>query len=96
MLGRVPVVYTGPVDRYFDYAEGELSWRTLDFRTEVLPIGDFQGTPVMNYADLDVPFTRILEFRHFHPERELSDRRDGDRPGVLPLRRTGRTSPTTR
>ena len=38
--------------------------------TEVLPIGDFQGTPVMNYADLDVPFTRILEFRHFHPERD--------------------------
>jgi UDP-galactopyranose mutase len=70
VLGRLPVVYTGPVDRYFDHSEGELSWRTVDFRTEVLPIGDFQGTPVMNYADLDVPFTRILEFRHFHPERD--------------------------
>ena len=45
-------------------------WRTLDFETEVLPIGDFQGTPVMNYADEDVPFTRIHEFRHFHPERD--------------------------
>ncbi|WP_395726226.1 UDP-galactopyranose mutase [Nakamurella sp.] len=67
--GRVPVVYTGPIDRYFDHADGELSWRTLDFQTEVLPIGDFQGTSVMNYADLDVPFTRILEFKHFHPER---------------------------
>ena len=70
VLGRVPVVYTGPVDRYFDHSQGELSWRTVDFQTEVLPIGDFQGTPVMNYADLDVPFTRILEFRHFHPERD--------------------------
>ena len=70
VLGRVPVVYTGPVDRYFDHSQGELSWRTLDFRTEVLPLGDFQGTPVMNYADLEVPFTRILEFRHFHPERD--------------------------
>ncbi|KQV06016.1 UDP-galactopyranose mutase [Leifsonia sp. Root112D2] len=68
-VGRVPVVYTGPIDRYFDYSEGALSWRTLDFEQEVLPIGDFQGTPVMNYADADVPYTRIHEFRHFHPER---------------------------
>ncbi|MFD0691530.1 UDP-galactopyranose mutase [Actinomadura fibrosa] len=67
--GNVPVVYTGPLDRYFDYAEGDLGWRTLDFETEVLPTGDFQGTPVMNYADEDVPYTRIHEFRHFHPER---------------------------
>ena len=70
VAGQVPVVYTGPVDRYFDYAEGALSWRTLDFETEVLDVGDFQGTAVMNYADEDVPFTRIHEFRHFHPERD--------------------------
>ena len=69
-LPPVPIVYTGPVDRYFDWAEGELGWRTLDFEREVLPIGDFQGTPVMNYADADVPYTRIHEFRHFHPERD--------------------------
>ncbi len=68
-VGQVPIVYTGPVDRYFDYAEGELSWRTLDFEQEVLPVGDFQGTSVMNYADADVPYTRIHEFKHFHPER---------------------------
>ncbi|CAM3843425.1 UDP-galactopyranose mutase [Smaragdicoccus niigatensis] len=65
-----PVVYTGPLDQYFDHAEGELGWRTLDFETEVLPIEDFQGTPVMNYNDGDVPYTRIHEFRHFHPERD--------------------------
>ena len=70
-----PVVYTGPLDRYFDYAEGALSWRTLDFQQEVLPVGDFQGTPVMNYADEDVPYTRIHEFRHFHPERDYPDDR---------------------
>lgn len=69
-VGQVPVVYTGPVDRYFDYANGALTWRTLDFEREVLQVGDFQGTPVMNYADLDTPYTRIHEFRHFHPERE--------------------------
>ncbi|TDC62759.1 UDP-galactopyranose mutase [Actinomadura sp. GC306] len=67
--GRVPVVYTGPLDRYFGYAEGELGWRTLDFEMAVEPTGDFQGTAVMNYADEDVPYTRIHEFRHFHPER---------------------------
>ena len=70
VVGNVPVVYTGPVDRYFDYSEGRLGWRTLDFEQEVLPTGDFQGTSVMNYPDEDVPFTRIHEFRHFHPERD--------------------------
>ncbi|MGI9821631.1 UDP-galactopyranose mutase [Agromyces sp. Marseille-Q5079] len=70
LVGKVPIVYTGPVDRYFDYAEGELAWRTLDFEREVLPIGDYQGTSVMNYADEETPYTRIHEFRHFHPERE--------------------------
>jgi len=69
-VGQVPVVYTGPIDRYFDNVEGELAWRTLDFEQEVLPMEDFQGTSVMNYADADVPYTRIHEFRHFHPERE--------------------------
>ena len=68
--GNVPVVYTGPLDAYFGHSEGALGWRTLDFEPEVLATGDFQGTPVMNYADEDVPYTRIHEFRHFHPERE--------------------------
>jgi UDP-galactopyranose mutase len=69
----VPVLYTGPLDRYFDYSEGRLGWRTLDFEEQVLEVGDYQGTPVMNYADEDVPFTRIHEFRHFHPERDYPD-----------------------
>jgi len=70
VVGNVPVVYTGPVDRYFDSSAGHLSWRTLDFEREVVPVGDYQGTSVMNYADASVPYTRIHEFRHFHPERE--------------------------
>ena len=72
VLGQVTVVYTGPVDRYFDYTEGDLSWRTIDLEEEVLPIEDFQGCSVMNYPDADVPFTRIHEFRHFHPERDYT------------------------
>jgi len=78
--GSVPVVYTGALDAYFGYAAGDLGWRTLDFELEVLATGDFQGTPVMNYADADVPFTRIHEFRHFHPER---DRYPGDKTVIM-------------
>lgn len=63
------VVYTGPLDRYFDYKFGRLGWRTLDLRLETEPVVDFQGAAVINYADVRVPFTRIHEFRHLHPER---------------------------
>ncbi|WP_291280311.1 UDP-galactopyranose mutase [Galactobacter sp.] len=70
--GNLPVVYTGPVDRYFDYDLGELGWRTIDLETQRLDVGDFQGTSVMNYADESVPFTRIIEPRHFHPERDYT------------------------
>ena len=69
-VGKVPIVYTGPVDAYFGNSAGELSWRTVDLDVSVEQTGDFQGTSVVNYADEDVPFTRILEFRHFHPERD--------------------------
>ena len=76
VVGKIPVVYTGPVDRYFDYSEGDLTWRTIDLTEEVLlDCGDFQGTSVMNYADLDTAFTRIHEFRHFHPERDYPNDR---------------------
>ncbi len=67
--GRVPIVYTGPVDEYFGNSEGRLSWRTVDLEAEVKEVDDFQGTPVVNYNDQEVPYTRILEFKHFHPER---------------------------
>jgi len=70
VVGNVPVVYSGPVDEYFGYSAGDLSWRTIDLEEEIVNTGDFQGCAVMNYADLDVPYTRILEFRHFHPERD--------------------------
>ena len=75
VVGKVPVVYTGPVDRYFDYSAGDLSWRTVDFEKEIVDTGDYQGCSVMNYGDIDVPFTRIIEFRHFHPERDYQDKK---------------------
>ncbi|MBM6979948.1 MAG: UDP-galactopyranose mutase [Actinomyces succiniciruminis] len=68
-VGRVPVVYTGAVDRFFGHRLGALTWRTLDFETRILPTGDYQGTAVINYPDAEVPYTRVHEFRHYHPER---------------------------
>ncbi len=68
-LAKKVVIYTGPIDRYFDYRHGELSWRTLDFEFESIELEDFQGTSVMNYADAPPFFTRIHEFKHLHPER---------------------------
>ena len=68
--GKVPIVYTGPVDEYFGNSEGRLSWRTVDLEESVVDTGDFQGTGVVNYNDQEVPYTRIIEFKHFHPERE--------------------------
>jgi UDP-galactopyranose mutase len=73
VVGSAAVVYTGQLDRYFDYSQGRLGWRTLDFETEVMPVMDHQGTSVMNYADADVPYTRIHEFRHLHPERSYPE-----------------------
>lgn len=64
------IIYSGPIDQYFDYCYGKLDWRTLEFETEVQPHNDYQGTSVMNYADLEVPYTRIHEPKHLHPERD--------------------------
>ncbi len=63
------VIYTGAIDRYFDYCFGPLGWRTLDFEIERPEVDDYQGTAVVNYPDQEVPFTRIHEFKHLHPER---------------------------
>ena len=73
LVGQVPIIYTGPIDRYFNYEFGELGWRTLDFESEIVETGDYQNTSVVNYSDLDVPFTRIHEYRHLHPERAYQD-----------------------
>lgn len=66
---RFPVIYTGAIDQFFDYKHGRLEWRSIEFEREVYDVPDYQGCSVMNYADLDIPYTRIHEFRHYHPER---------------------------
>jgi UDP-galactopyranose mutase len=63
------LIYTGPIDRFFDYKFGRLGWRSVRFETEKLEIDDFQGTSVMNYADESVSWTRIHEPKHLHFEK---------------------------
>jgi UDP-galactopyranose mutase len=60
------VIWTGPIDAYFDYEYGRLGYRTLDFVAETSD-GDYQKYPVVNYCDVDVPYTRITEHKHFAP-----------------------------
>lgn len=60
------VVYTGPIDEFFDYSLGKLEYRSLKFETEVLDMEDFQGNAVVNYTDRETPYTRIIEHKHFN------------------------------
>ena len=59
------LVYTGALDEYFDYKLGRLDWRTVSFEEEVLDTPNYQGNAVMNYTEAEVPYTRIIEHKHF-------------------------------
>ncbi len=59
------IVYTGPIDEYFNYCFGELEYRSLRFEEEILDIPNFQGNAVVNYTEAEVPYTRIIEHKHF-------------------------------
>ena len=59
------IVYTGPVDEYFNYCFGNLQYRSVSFDTEILSQSNYQNNAVVNYTDSDTPFTRIIEHKHF-------------------------------
>ena len=59
------VVYTGAIDEFFDYEHGMLEWRSLKFEHETLNINDYQGNAVVNYTEENVPYTRLIEHKHF-------------------------------
>ena len=59
------MLYTGAIDRYFDYCYGPLQYRSVRFETEVLDMPNYQGNAVINYTDRETPFTRIIEHKHF-------------------------------
>lgn len=83
------VIYTGPIDKYFDNKLGRLEYRSLEFKTKILQEENFQGNAVINYTERDVPFTRIIEHKHFDPvntkqtvitEEYPSEWKPGDEP----------------
>ncbi len=59
------ILYTGTVDKYFDYCYGELEYRTVRFETEVLDMDNYQGNAVVNYTEYEIPYTRIIGHKHF-------------------------------
>ncbi len=59
------VIYTGPIDAYFDYQYGELEYRSVRFETELLEQENYQGNAVVNFTEYEVPYTRIIEHKHF-------------------------------
>ena len=59
------IIFTGPIDKYYDYCFGELQYRSLRFKTEVLDMENYQGNAVVNYTEYEVPYTRIIEHKHF-------------------------------
>lgn len=62
-FGRL--MFTGPMDAYYDFAEGALEYRSLRFETETLAMGNYQGNAVVNYTEREVPYTRVIEHKHF-------------------------------
>jgi UDP-galactopyranose mutase len=59
------VIYTGPIDAFFGYERGALEYRTLRFERERMPVRDYQGNAIINYTDAQVPYTRVIEHKHF-------------------------------
>lgn len=59
------VIYTGPIDQYYDYKLGYLAYRTVNFENEILNTANYQGNAVINYTEKDIPYTRIIEHKHF-------------------------------
>lgn len=59
------IIYTGPIDQFFDYKFGALEYRSVEFKTEVLDKSNYQGNAVINYTEYEIPYTRIIEHKHF-------------------------------
>ena len=83
------VIYTGPIDAYFDFCHGALAYRSVRFETEVLDIPNFQGNAVVNYTDRETPYTRIIEHKHFtfgtQPKTVISREYSAEwQPGIEP------------
>lgn len=73
-------VFTGPIDEYYDYKFGHLEYRSVRFETEELGINNYQGNAVVNYTEREVPYTRIIEHKHFEVGKQLGDEETEESP----------------
>jgi UDP-galactopyranose mutase len=64
------IIYTGPIDKFFNYKHGKLEYRSLRFETENLEIENYQGCAQMNFTDVSTPYTRIVEHKHFDNQNQ--------------------------
>lgn len=67
------IVFTGQIDKYYDYKFGQLEYRSVRFETEELNVDNYQGNAVVNYTDREVPYTRIIEHKHFEQGKQLGN-----------------------
>ena len=87
------ILFTGPIDQYYNYCYGELEYRSVRFETEILNMENYQGNAVVNYTEYEVPYTRIIEHKHFEfgtqPKtvisREYSDKWTKDKEPYYPI-----------
>ena len=77
------IIFTGPIDKYYDYKFGELEYRSLRFETEELNVSNYQGNAVVNYTEYEVPFTRIIEHKHFEYGESLGKKEDGENKTII-------------
>ena len=71
------IIFTGPIDKYYNYKFGELEYRSLRFETEILDKENYQGNAVVNYTEYEIPYTRIIEHKHFEFGASLGNEADG-------------------
>lgn len=87
------IIFTGPIDKYYDYKYGELEYRSVRFEIEILDMENYQGNAVVNYTEYEVPYTRIIEHKHFEfgtqsktvISKEYSDRWTKDKEPYYPI-----------
>ena len=72
------IIFTGPIDKYYNYKFGELEYRSLRFETEILDMENYQGNAVVNYTEYEVPYTRIIEHKHFEYGPSLGKIAEGE------------------
>lgn len=72
------IVFTGPIDKYYDYKFGKLEYRSLKFETEEINVDNYQGNAVINYTDYETPYTRIIEHKHFEFAKSLGNEEPED------------------